>query len=80
MGRNSAKEYPLNFLEKGIREKNEVKYPKKLIGMGIRKKNETKYPEQLIGVGIKQKTSLRYPHNKNHEDKMMKKFSIPTKI
>lgn len=43
----------MNFLEKGIREKNEVKYPKKLIGVGMRKKNETKYPEQLVGVGIK---------------------------
>jgi hypothetical protein len=43
----------VNFLEKGIREKNEVKYPKKLIGVGMRKKNETKYPEQLVGVGIK---------------------------
>ena len=28
MGRNNAREYPVNFLEKGIREKNEVKYPK----------------------------------------------------
>ena len=37
MGRNNAREYPLNFLEKGIREKNEVKYPKKLIGVGMRK-------------------------------------------
>ena len=43
----------MNFLEKGIREKNEVKYPKKLIGVGMRNKNETKYPEQLVGVGIK---------------------------
>ena len=43
----------MNFLEKGIREKNEVKDPKKLIGVGMRKKNETKYPEQLVGVGIK---------------------------
>ena len=32
MGRNNAREYPVNFLEKGIREKNEVKYLKKLIG------------------------------------------------
>ena len=37
MGRNNAREYPVNFPEKGIREKNEVKYPKKLIGVGMRK-------------------------------------------
>lgn len=43
----------MNFLEKGIREKNEVKYPKKIIGVGMKKKNETKYTEQLVGVGIK---------------------------
>jgi len=30
IGRNNAREYPVNFLEKCIREKNEVKYPKKL--------------------------------------------------
>ena len=74
----------MNFLEKGIREKNEVKYPKKLIGVGMRKKNDTKYPEQLIGNSrgykIDKIKGLRYPHNKNHENKMMKKFSIPTKI
>ena len=63
----------------GMRENSQAKYPEKLIGVGMRKKNEMKYPEQFIGVGIKQKKSLQYPQNKNHEGKMMKKFSIPTK-
>ena len=36
MGRNNAREYPVNFLEKGIREKNETKYPEQLVGVGIK--------------------------------------------